>query len=63
MVMKKNRSVEFRALWIESNKNRLPLLFTILVRGMIAVGFIFYICHYLTRFSTTLHHEPALQGD
>ena len=38
-------------LWIESNKNRLPLLFTILVRGMIAVGFIFYICHYLTRFS------------
>jgi CPA2 family monovalent cation:H+ antiporter-2 len=54
MVMKKNRSVEFRALWIESNKNRLPLLFTILVRGMIAVAFIFYICHYLTRFSNAI---------
>ena len=54
MVMKKNRSPEFRALWAESNKNRLPLLFTILVRAMIAVGFIFYICHYLTRFSDAI---------
>jgi len=54
MVMKKNRSEEFRALWDESNINRLPLLFTILVRGMVAVGFIFYICNYLSRFSSAL---------
>ncbi len=47
MVMKKNRSDEFRALWDESNINRLPLLFTILVRGVIAVIFIFYICNRL----------------
>ena len=51
MVMKKNRSEEFRILWAESNINRLPLLFTILVRIIIAVGFIFYICNYLSRLS------------
>jgi CPA2 family monovalent cation:H+ antiporter-2 len=47
MVMKKNRSEEWKALWAESNRNRLPLMFTILVRGIIAVAFIFYICNYL----------------
>ena len=54
MVMKKNRSEEWRALWAESNRNRLPLLFTILVRVMIAVAFIFYICNHLS------HFRPAL---
>ena len=54
MVMKKNRSEEFRALWEESNRNRLPLLFTILVRVVIAVAFIFYICHFLSRFSSAI---------
>ena len=54
MVMKKNRSPEFRALWDESNRNRLPLLFTILVRVVIAVGFIFYICNSMTQFSSAI---------
>jgi len=54
MVMKKNHSEEWKALWAESNRNRLPLLFTILVRGVIAVSFIFYICHYLSRFSNAV---------
>ena len=54
MVMKKNRSEEFRALWAESNHNRLPLIFTILVRIVIAVAFIFYICHYLSRFTNAV---------
>ena len=54
MIMKKNRSPEFRALWDESNRNRLPLLFTILVRVVIGVGFIFYICNSLTRFSSAI---------
>ena len=54
MVMKKNRSVEWKALWNESNRNRLPLLFTILVRAMIAVSYIFYICNYLSRFSSAV---------
>ena len=54
MVMKKNHSEEFRALWQESNRNRLPLIFTILVRMMIAVSAIFYICNYLSRFTNAL---------
>ena len=54
MVMKKNRSEEFRALWAENNRNRLPLIFTILVRVVIAVAFIFYICNYLSRFTNAL---------
>lgn len=54
MVMKKNHSEEFTALWHESNRNRLPLLFTILVRLMIAVGAVFYICNYLSRFTPAL---------
>ena len=54
MVMKKNKSVEFKALWAESNRNRLPLLFTILVRVIIAVAFIFYVCNYLTHFASAL---------
>ena len=54
MVMKKNRSEEWKALWAESNRNRLPLLFTILIRATVAVSFIFYICHYLSRFSNAI---------
>ena len=54
MVMKKNHSEEWKALWAESNRNRLPLLFTILVRGLIAVAFIFYICNYLSRFTNAI---------
>ena len=54
MVMKKNHSDEFRALWAESNRNRPPLIFTILVRGFIAISFIFYICNYLSRFTNAI---------
>lgn len=54
MVMKKNHSEEFHALWNESRMNRLPLLVTILVRLIIASAFVFYICNYLTRFTNAL---------
>ena len=54
MVMKKNHSDEWRALWRESNRNRLPLLFTVLVRVVIAVSFVFYICNYLSRFTPAI---------
>ena len=54
MVMKKNHSEEWKALWAESNRNRLPLLFTILVRGLVAVSFVFSICNYLSRFSSAV---------
>ena len=54
IMMKKNRSEEWKALWAESNRNRLPLIFTILVRAVICVTFIFYICNYLSRFTNAL---------
>ena len=60
IVMKKNRSDEFKALWNESHYNRLPLIFTILVRVVIASAFVFYICNYLTRFTNALMISIAL---
>ena len=54
MVMKKNRSEEWKTLWAESNRNHLPLISTILGRVVIAVAFIFYICNYLSRFSNAV---------
>ena len=54
MVMKKNRSEEWKKLWRESNRNHLPLLSTILARVVIAVSFIFYIFNYLSRFSNAV---------
>ncbi len=54
IVMKKNHSNEWKRLWVESSINRIPLLFTIVVRFVIAMTFIFYICNYLTRFTNAL---------
>lgn len=54
IVMKKNHSNEWKRLWVESSINRIPLLFTIVVRFVIALAFIFYICNYLTRFTNAL---------
>ncbi|UKK50233.1 cation:proton antiporter [Prevotella sp. E13-17] len=54
MVMKKNRSEEFKALWKESNRNRLPLLFTILFRMMIALVFVFNILQHVSTFGPAI---------
>jgi CPA2 family monovalent cation:H+ antiporter-2 len=51
IVMKKNRSEEWKALWNESNRNRIPLMFTVLVRMVIAMSFVFYICNHLFHFA------------
>ena len=53
MIMKKNHSEEWKALWGESNRNRPPLMFTVLLRGFIALTFTFYVCQHL------LHFAPA----
>ncbi len=60
MVMKKNRSPEFRALWAESNRNHLPLVFTILVRIAIAMSFVLVVCKQLTHFGMALGLTVAL---
>ncbi len=54
MVMKKNKSEEWKALWEESNRNRLPLIFTILARIAIAMSFVFYICNHLFDFTPAI---------
>ena len=54
IVMKKNHSPEWKRLWVESSINRVPLLFTIVVRYIIALAFIFYIINYLSRFTNAL---------
>lgn len=54
IIMKKKHSSEWKRLWVESSINRIPLLFTIVVRFVIALAFIFYICNYLTRFTDAL---------
>lgn len=60
MVMKKNHSPEFQQLWAENRLNHLPLIFTIVVRIVIAAMFIFYIANYLSRFSNALIITLAL---
>ena len=60
MVMKKNHSEEFKSLWNENPYNKLPLIFTILVRLVVASAFVFYICNYLTRFTNALMLSIAL---
>jgi len=54
MVMKKNKSEEFKMLWISSRHNRAPLVFTIIARAMLALAYIFYICNHLFNFSHAL---------
>ncbi|MBQ7421586.1 MAG: cation:proton antiporter [Prevotella sp.] len=60
IVMKKNHSEEFKALWTENHLNRLPLAFTVLVRIIIAASFVFYIVNYLSRFANALIIAVAL---
>ena len=58
--MKKNHSEEFKTLWIQSRLNRLPLMFTILIRIFIAAAFVFYIINYLSRFKNAVIITLAL---
>lgn len=54
MVVKKNHSVEFEALWAGSRINRAPLVATLLLRVMIAVGFVMFIIASLFKASVGL---------
>ena len=60
IVMKRNHSEAFKALWTDRRINRLPLIATGIVRVIVAVSFIFYICNYLTRFQNALMIAIAL---
>lgn len=54
LIMKKNRSVEFKTLWADSRFNHAPLIAVILLRVVIAVAFIVYIIEFLFRASAAL---------
>lgn len=54
IIMRKNHSDEFRALWAENRHNRLPLLVTIITRVVIAVIFVFYVCYRVTHFGNAV---------
>ena len=54
IVMKKNHSIEFQALWQDNRFNRAPLVSTIVFRMVIAVGFILFIIKNLFEASTML---------
>lgn len=60
IMMKKNHSEEFKALWNSNPYNRLPLILTIIVRVAVASAFVFYICYYLTRFTNAQMISIAL---
>mgnify|MGYP000632875313 FL=1 len=54
MIMKKNRSEEFKSLWSDSRFNHAPLFLIILLRIVIAIGFIVFIIENLFRASAAL---------
>ena len=54
IVMKKNRSNEFLALWYDNRYNRAPLLVTILLRLLIAVGLVSYVISRFYKASASL---------
>ena len=60
IIVKKTHSAEFRALWAESRTNRAPLVASVVIRIMIAMGFIFYVLFKLFHFSGILIFLLAL---
>ena len=54
MIMKKNHSIEFKALWADNRYNHAPLISVILLRIILGIGFVVYIVEYLFQTSTAL---------
>ena len=50
ILMKKNKSEEFKHLWLKSRGNRAPLIATIIARDILSIAFIF---------CGNIHHYPA----
>ncbi|MGL4851569.1 MAG: cation:proton antiporter [Phocaeicola sp.] len=51
-VMKKNHSVEFQTLWGDNRLNRAPLVLTIIVRFLLAVGFVLFVLEHIYQLLT-----------
>jgi len=59
MMMKKNHSEEFKALWKVNLANRILLVLTIVVRIAIATGFVYYICYDVGHFTHAVEFTAA----
>lgn len=60
LIVKKTHSQEFLTLWNDSRFNRAPLVFTVVLRVFIAMGFIVFVTQHLLRVSTALMIVLAL---
>ena len=54
MVIKMNKSEEYRSLWEASKSNRAPLVASVVIRLIIAMGFVFYVLARLFHISVLL---------
>lgn len=54
MIMKKNRSIEFKALWADSRFNHAPLISTFILRVVIGIGFVMFVIESQFTTSTAL---------
>ncbi len=54
LIMKKNRSIEFRALWADSRFNHGPLISLIILRVVIGVAFVVYVIESLYQTSAAI---------
>ena len=52
MIMKKNRSIEFKALWADSRFNHAPLISTFILRVIIGIGFVMFVIE--SQFTTSM---------
>jgi len=60
LVIKHSHAEDFRALWVESRANRAPLVATVVMRYILALGFIFYVLARLFHISVVLIFLIAL---
>lgn len=54
LIMKKNRSIEFRALWADSRFNHAPLISLIILRVVIGIAFVVYVIESLYQTSAAI---------
>ena len=54
LIMKKNRSIEFRALWADSRFNHAPLISLIILRVVVGIAFVVYVINSLYQTSAAI---------
>ena len=60
MIMKKNHSIEFKALWKDSRFNHAPLISVVILRIVIGVIFVIYVINHIFQASVFLKKQSIL---